>query len=600
MARLIIWSAVLVGTSAALGASWKDRLSVKDGGEPPAWDAGAVYPMLDGGQGFALIADSPMEVVNGSYPIASAARFDAQANLLWAAYLDTGDGAREQELSGPGDELDTLFAGYINEAGAAVMGLVDGAQLDVRFAHQVALSVPPDQASLHIFPDLLSVLLQDTGTSVRMLVVDADGNRVFEREYQSAAFEGGAFGGIPGLGGLRALSIAPLPDRTGYVVCVHSSEQTIGGGFPPTLANANYVATLCLNRDGTVRWANRFNLISGGVASVLLGTAEDNSILYRILETGFDLGTLQAVSRTHLIKLSNTGALGWARTIDGAQIVAVNFSTDGGYWFSGTRTVTLNPPSTDLAVLRVNPDTGALEAQAILNQGTYDSGSLAGISADRVFVGLQSAADPTALFAQAGHVVALDRNLGFVDARRYRDPIGFASLAYSRSTDELLYSAFRFTDNAIDVVSLTPGLNAAAGCELFDPAEIAVAASGLTAQALSLSVETATVQTVDHNSALEPGELPVAALEIERVSICGGSVEPEPPQLSLQAASGGDGLALVFSSSEGIQYVVRRADAVTGPYATEATLAGTGGPIEHPVDTSDGEAGFYYVEALDP
>lgn len=595
-----IWGVALLSTSAAFGASWQDRLAVGEGDVPPAWEAGTVYPMLDGGSGYALIADSPKAVGNGSYSIPSAARFDAQGNLLWAAFLDTGAGAREQELAGPGDDLDTLFAGYLTEAGAAVMGLLDGAQLDPRFAHQVALAVDPGKASLHIFPDLLSVLMQDTGSSVQLLVVDADGNRVFEREYQSSAFEGGALGGIPGLGGGRALSIAPLPDRSGSVVCVHTSEQTISTGFPPTLVNANTIATLCLNHDGTVRWANRFDLTTGGTASVLLGTAADNSVVYRILETGFDLGTMQAVSRTHLVKLSASGALGWARTIPGAQIVAVNFSEDGTYWFSGTRTVTLNPPSTDLAVLRVHPATGAIEAQAILDQGAYDAGSLAGISADRVFVGLQSTTDPTALLTQASHVVALNRNLEFVAARQYRDPVTFATVVHSRSTDELLYSAFRASGNALEVVSLDSALTTSAGCELFTTAAIPVAASGLSSQALSLTVETATVETVEHTTAFASVEIPVATLALDRASICGGTVDPEPPLLTLTRNPGGDGLTLRFSSTANVRYAVKRAAAVTGPFETEATLQGTGGMLEHAVDPSGGDGGFYYVEAMNP
>ncbi len=598
-----------LGVATTMTANWNDRIQAGGGGTPPAWVSGVAFPMLDGGQGYGLVADSEKTIAGGVYPIVSAARFDAQGNEVWAAYLDTGAGASEQELLGTGESLDTLFAGFINDSGSAVVSMINGDDLSPVFAHQVALTAAPDKTSLFHFPGSLSAVLQDIGNGFRLLVIDGEGARVFENDYTSSAFEGGGGGGLPGIGGIpgfggtRTITATALSDQSGIVVTVHIAEQVIGGTPIPSISNQNTLSTICLNPDGSVRWANKLEFNTGGILTLGAGTAEGSTILYRGMETGVDMGTFQPVSRSHLIKFNGDGSFGWATTVEGALLPAVNFSPDGDYWLSGTRTTTTDPPSIDVVVARVDVSTGALETQAILDGDTFDAGFLGGVSADRVFVSMVSGANPESLLNQAATVIALDHGLQLVGVKQYKDSAIFAPLFYSRTTDDLLFSPFKIGDNQLEALSLDSNLNTSAGCDLFVDGQVDVSNSGLTGDTLAVSPDTITVSVAARTTAFTETTVPVSALTLESESICedgGNGGDPTAPALTLRRNADGDGLELTFASETGVNYTVKRSDSVNGTYATEATLQGSGAVIVYSIDADSSDAAFYYVEAAKP
>lgn len=494
---------------------WSDEFTV-GGANPPPFESATVFANPSA-TGYGLIGSSPKDHPGGTYNITSFARFDDAGNLGWALFLDGGPSSRQVELIGDFDNADRAFAGYVDDnLDIARFGLFTGASGAAVYARDVTLTATPDKTSLRFFPDSIAAVVQDAGATVRVLTVGPTGSVIFEKDFGSSVF-----GVPPGLFSFaQDETLTRLPDRTGYLLSVRTSAQSIEFTPPFASFNSNRVVTVCLNSNGSVRWSKLFSFATGVFPTRDLNIAADGSIVYAFIDT------LNA--RTHVLKLNpQNGSLAWARTLENARLPVVNFGPASTILLSGSRPASSSPGSfeSDFLIARLNFSTGTVEAQAALRGGPINAGSVSGSSGDRVFWVMQSgnASQFTAQTSYVGHVTL---NLTTPTAKKYTSPVAFASAVYRPSDQSVLYSPFDSATHAVGAIALNRDLAPVNDCGLIENATLQSDNNPVANTSWAITVSDTTIVATDVTSTIAPSNFTPALLTLNERAFCSGPAAP--------------------------------------------------------------------------
>lgn len=489
---------------------WSDEFTV-GGGTPPPFEGATVLPAMTA-TGYGLVGSSP----TNSHSITSFARFDDLGTLRWALYLDGGPDSREVELIGDYDNTNRVYAGYVEESlDVARFGLFTGTNGAAVYAREVTLTATADQTSLRFFPDSIAAVVQDAGTTMRVLTVGPTGSSIFEKDYGSSWF-----GVSPGLFSfVQDQTLTQLPDRTGYLLSVRMSAQNIIVS-PFASYNSNRVVTVCLNTNGAVRWSKLFSFATGVFPTRDLNIAADGSVVYAFLDT--------LAPRTHLLKLNPIdGSLAWARTLENARLPVINYGPASTVLLSGSRPASTNLGSfeTDFLMARLNFSSGALEAQAALRGGPINGGSVAGSTADRVYWVMQSGGT-NQFNVQTSYVGHVTLNLTTPTAKKYTSTVSFAAAAYRPSDQSVLYSPFEIATGAVGAISLNQDLVPGSDCGLFENATLQLDNNALTNSAWAVTVTDTPVTTNNVTSTIVASGFAPALLTLNEQALCTGPAAP--------------------------------------------------------------------------
>ncbi len=302
--------------------------------------------------GFEFSGVSDIRGFNSGQTTATGARFNHLGELQWAAYLDGGTNSggfrsRHQRVL-PLADLDNLFAAYTLD-GKGRIGIYNGLTLAKRFGYEfdlrAVLANPLAEGSHVMSIDRYSGnvigVAQHLGGNVNVMLFDEQGTKLADKDYS----------------GLNPSEFQPpdlwlhrLPDLSGFLLQVSPNNL------------------LCLNNDGSVRWAK-----SGpGPGDIPPSIGPDGSML---ITTAIPRLTGYPDGATFMIKLNSDGSLAWVRIIHGFMpvthifILGRNPVYDGeNIWLTGGTPAgafneyNLNLEGSFLGLMRIDGDTGEILA----------------------------------------------------------------------------------------------------------------------------------------------------------------------------------------------------------------------------------------------
>jgi len=553
---------------------------------------GTVFALQAGGSGFVMLGSSQETSSGESRLVQSLGRFDDSGSHLWSVLLDGGPGSSEPLLNAFNDPA-RLQASYNTGGDSVRVGVYRGADLARQFAVEVE-AFEPDFDTIVIdstprFLDNGETALVELGDSrVRVVLLDASGGRKIDKIYQSSVFAAGAASFIPPTG---SMTFERLPDGTGYLLALSISVPEFQITPPFSFSYDNTISLLCLDNSGNLRWARTVVMNdTGGEVSQTSWPAASGQIIMVLSETTALAGLSED---THLLRFAANGSLTWARTLDDTAPYFVH--VDGGdLWFFGA-----TGDRSDLRVLRLNDLNGTIAAQARLDSGAFDGGTAAGLVGGRVFLTMQSVTGGNDDLRRA-LALSLDVNLQNPVARRYHANVGNLTMSYHAASGSFIFSPFDSVNGDVEVVSLTTALAPVTDCGLFSDATITVVNTGLISQPLTLTPAAPAINIANAGTVLAATDIPLQSVPLNTTSLCGGNGNPAAPRLSIRVAPGG-GLDIRFNSEPGVNYEVRSAANVAGPYNTIlATLSGTGAELTYHINSASTGNRFYVVRAVRP
>lgn len=527
---------------------------------------------------------------NTGQTTATGARFNHLGELQWAAYLDGGTNSggirsRHQRVL-PLADLDNLFAAYTLD-GKGRIGIYNGRTLAKRFGYEFdlrAVWANPLAANSHVmsidrYPGNVIGVAQHLGGNVNVMLFDEQGTKLADKDYSglnpTSEFQ------------LPDLALHRLPDLTGFLLLVSPNNL------------------LCLNNDGSVRWAK-----SGpGPGDIPRSVGPDGSTLFTTAIpplTGYPDGA------TFMIKLNPDGSLAWARVIHGfipvthVFILGRNPVYDGAnIWLTGGTPAgefnefNLNLEGSFLGLMRIDGDTGNILAQAdlVITNREIVIGEFGGWDGTHAYFAVESGGITNAI---SGHLLKVDGNLENPQLVAYQGSVETTRVSLDAGTQSLLYTVSSGNGSVISVVSMDAAtMTPARDCGLFTPTAFQLT------PATRETIPPPTVPTplnlaitaTDANTTLSPTDLPLVALAINEFNFCPeGPLPPVRPALQLSQGSPGS-LNLVFNSELGVTYEIQFAPSLSADFEAIESLPGTGNTITHSLNVpADGE-GYYQLSA---
>ena len=509
------------------------------------------------------------------------ARFGATGALEWGAFLDGGFGFSSHERVVPMDDTTGLFASYAS-AGKARIGVYDAAALTKRFAYEFDLRPTTEfspQVTIEWYPgDVIGVAQHmGSGNSINVMLFDAAGNRISDKDYS----------GIVDPASRSALvRLLRLPDLSGFLLI-------------------SYYNVVCLNNDGTVRWAK-----TGPGSDQPVSIAQDGSIVFTsvVPRTGqFPDGG------TFLIKLNADGTLAWVRIIDGLAAVTDNFILgrnavyDGeNVWLVGGTIAAPDASSVALdgsllGLLRIDGATGDIIAQADLafEDRNVFIGEFSAWTGTHAIFAIEST-DP--LIGSRGHVLRTDGALENPELIALSGaPVETTRISHDPEMGSLLYTWSAFNGSVISAVSLdAETLTPARDCDLFAPVPFLYGAGSYVSETPSPApvVGDAAITVTDHDTALVSVDLPVVTMALNEFELCQGVSEPPAsPVLSVALSDVENTLDLTFPTETGVTYQILSGPELAGGLAAIDSVVGTGAVVVYPISLEVNSIGFYQVSA---
>ena len=571
-------------------AIWSD--SFRDESDPERrFDGGSLVsqaPVSAASGGYTLQATT--DVVPGGFQVLTLARFDPAGGMLWSNRLDP-DGTTLQVIDLIADSEDTnRFFASANEPGniGFRFGLFAGDTAAPVFVKAASKSAALPHQVEYFTGSLVGASI-DNGTSIDAVVLDGNGDTVFDKRYTSPSFVSGSPLIVQSY--IRGL----LASRNQYLTSVSQAAVAVNG------TSVDYTMTLLpffTDLDGEMVSSARHAFNSGVTSAVPFPSAiSDDALLYRIPAS--DILT-PGSPKTHLVKLDPDGSLGWAQTVDGGTFIQV-FPTPDDLYLAGF----VPQPggalgSTDAAVLRLDPDTGDLLSHVVFDTiGDNDSPNLV-VHNDNVYVTINSfdLADPSAVTTT---LVKLTRDLAAPSAIQYTDAHLTAILTPDgplNGFERLVFSPCSDKTGEVRAISLDLNLNPVASCPQFE-AVIVNTTTPLSLSALSVTSGSSTVTANDIMTALTDSSLPVAACAVTGTKLC----EPvtSAGRLVIELTPGDPSAGVLrFATANGVTYSVRSRTNLDSPFVNEiGTVAGDGGVKEFPISLTDPRR-FYVVSPPPP
>ena len=488
---------------------------------------GFVYNEQDGGIGSALI---------GTYTISDEAfgqlliRFDDAGTELGKAELAIGSGANLQQIWPIPDATGRFWAGYVHDDGYADFGVFNLSDRSPVFTRRIFLSTDAENATLTFLPNNTLALVQDLGLSVRVSIFSGStGDRVFENSYTSDAFiDPDSLGSF---GGSQNADLDWLPDGSGYLLTVNSSEFDIGGA---TISYDNSVVIAYLDNAGAVQSTARLQRISEGTLFASSSILSDNSCVLNILEQIFDQNTQEVTSKNHLFKFQTNGQLAWSTILAGASL---NFfpveNANADLYLTGTKQVPTQDSSyaADAVLARISAATGALLSQAGVDRAKADSLSIGGATSNALFVTVLSS--ETGLQTSTVTLMKMGLDLGSVSmALEYERNVRFGFLSHDPADAELLFTT-QEDSSKVGLISLNENFADSLSCDLFSPVDVVLANPGLTTETQTTTPTAITVTAADFFSESTSADFAPGLPVTESDDIC---TESPQPQVTLSAS----------------------------------------------------------------
>ncbi|MCW5553657.1 MAG: hypothetical protein KIS67_16050 [Verrucomicrobiae bacterium] len=540
--------------------------------------------------GFEFSGVSDIRGFNSGQTTATGARFNHLGELQWAAYLDGGTNSggirsRHQRVL-PLADLDNLFAAYTLD-GKGRIGIYNGRTLAKRFGHEFdlrAVLANPLAESSHLmsidrYPGDVIGVAQHLGGDVNVMLFDEQGTKLADKDY-SGLNPTSEFG-------LPDLWLHRLPDLSGFLLQVSPNNL------------------LCLNNDGSVRWAKAL----GGPGEIPPSIGADGSTLFTTAIprlTGYPDGA------TFMIKLNSDGSLAWVRIIHGfipvthIFILGRNPVYDGeNIWLTGGTPAgafnefNLNLEGSFLGLMRIDGDTGDILAQAdlVITNREVLIGEFGGWDGTHAYFAVESGGITN---ARSGHLLKVDGNLENPQLIGLQGGAETTRISLDPATQSLLYTVSIVNGGIMQVFSMdTAIMTPARDCELFTPTAFQLTPATREA-ILPPTVPTPlnlAITATDANTTLTAADLPLVALAMYEWDFCPeGPLPPVRPVLQLSQGSPGS-LNLVFNSEIGVTYEILFAPSLDANFEPIESLPGTGGPITHSLNIPADGAGYYQVSA---
>lgn len=540
--------------------------------------------------GFEFSGVSDIRGFNSGQTTATGARFNHLGELQWAAYLDGGTNSggfrsRHQRVL-PLADLDNLFAAYTLD-GKGRIGIYNGLTLAKRFGHEFdlrAVLANPLAETSHVlsidrYAGNVIGVAQHLGGNVNVMLFDEHGTKLADKDYSGL--------NPPSEFQPPDLWLHRLPDLSGFLLQVSPNNL------------------LCLNNDGSVRWAKAL----AGPGDIPPSIGPDGSTLFttalpRI--TGYPDGA------TFMIKLNSDGSLAWVRIIHGFMpvthifILGRNPVYDGeNIWLTGGTPAgafnewNLNLEGSFLGLRRIDGDTGDILAQAdlVITNREIFIGEFGGWDGTHAYFAVESFGPP---HGQIGHLLKVDGTLENPQLIAYQGSVETTRVSLDAATQSLLYTASSGNGSVISVVSMDAAtMTPARDCGLFTPTtfQLTTATRETTAPPPGPTPVNLAITATDANTALTPTDLPLVPLAINEFNFCPeGPQPPIRPALGLVQVSPGT-LNLVFASETDVTYEVLFAPALGADFEPVESLPGTGATISHPLNVPAVGEGYYQLRA---
>ena len=540
----------------------------------------------DFSQGFIFTGVSDIRGFNTFQTTATGARFNPTGQLQWGAFLDAGSGSRHQRVT-PLADMNHFFVGYTAN-GKGHVAVYHGGTMAKRFGHEFELRAISEDM-MHLRMDLhagnvIAVAQYLSEDAVHVLLLDEHGNTLSDRDY---AWN-------PPLFGDPSVMLLRLPDQTGFMLFSRGH-------------------LICLNNDGTVRWAK-----SGVNASAF------NDIPPQILPDGSLVITTDVppnpgfpAGGTAMRKFNPDGTFAWARSISRLQPVSHIFLlgrnpvfAGGSLWLVGGAASESNPSGgldgAFLGLVRIDSGTGEILAQADLSFEDRDilRGEFGAWTGQNAFFMVETS-EPAPPPLTRGYLLRLDGNLEnpellVLSGGLHEQTIETTRVSYDAATDNLLYTATSGNGRVIYAISLDANTMIPGRCDLFDPApfQLAPATWESIANPGSPTISDVAITVQDAGTPLAPTDPPVLAMVFNEFDLCPGDPSPNRPVLRLQQVPAGQMLNLTFPSETGVTYDILFTPSLNEGFELIETLAGTGEELVFAAGTGSAGEGYYLVRAV--
>jgi hypothetical protein len=289
-----------------------------------------------------------------------------------------------------------------------------------------------------------------------------------------------------------------------------------------------------LSATGTVEWAKTFTGLTGSV-----NTAEyaNGSLSFSIAEANF---SDPAATPTAVVgRLAANGTVLWSKRLTGARLVPVGPLPGDRLLLTGSVGTIENPfSSTALAVLSSN---GTLEAQTQFDAGTYTVG-YPSVREGAVYMSLlaNDSEDGPLVDGGASYIGVGDATLSGFQWKQHAQLSHWTFLAPDDDTDRVAVSVFDQTSHTLHAYLLDATLGGAGACDRFVSASVTTSAPGITVEDVTVTPSDIVVTSAAFTPTVQAGALGFESFTTREVAICaaGGG-----------GGGGGGGEEVVLSAS---------------------------------------------------
>ncbi|MBI1178053.1 hypothetical protein GC207_11525 [bacterium] len=497
-------------------------------------------------------------------------RLGADGALLWSAYLHpNSDPAVAYMTSAHGGE--DVLAGYAEQSGTLYLSENVGQTLKSKWGCSLPVT-DPTKVSFHHFADDSSAVIEDLGTSISVLLLNAAGDKLIDRVLQPS-----------GLGNsVKWIAMWQNTNASEYVVCYMDYVQKSPGTSPidpPVYSKRIYYSRLDLNGNHLGTTKTSFDTTSLGDPSWTLGSNGD--VLLQFYEFSFDQVTYAPIPKSRLICLQSDGTRSWSAAIDNAYLDSVNFA-GGDYFLGGHKEVQgVQTP----VLLRVSGTDGTLQAQTTLESTGGAVVKPIGIYQDRVYA---------EFWVSLGHLLcSFDGNLGNAVALRLNSSSTPKFIRIEPTENKLLYY------DAEGVTAVDPSLTVLDECGNLGAAAVSAAPVDLAISGFVPTVATASTTVSERQRTISPATLPLFVPDLWLHNICGPDVL-KPVELTLEWSALANSYRLRFETDTQTMYSLEYSDDLNQGFNATESWNGSGWSIFYPLNNLLGEHRFYRLQAFRP